>query len=151
MAGDPDLALDVDALRADTSGLPDTIHFDNAGSSLPPKPVTDAVIAHLRRESQVGGYRAEDEHRAQLDDTYAACAALVGAQPDEIALVESATIGRWRSTRSGSPTAIASSPARTSTRATTSTISGSPAAVGSQSTWYPTTSTARSMSSRLPQ
>jgi selenocysteine lyase/cysteine desulfurase len=95
MPDDHELARELAAWRADTIGVAGAIHLDNAGSSLPPAPVTDAVIAHLRREAEVGGYRAEDEQRARLDDTYAACAALVGAQPDEIALVESATTG-WQ-------------------------------------------------------
>ena len=84
-------AIDLAAVRADTVGCETRTHLDNAGSSLPPRPVTDAVIAHLRREEMVGGYAAEAEHLAALEDTYDACAQLIGATRDEIALVESAT------------------------------------------------------------
>jgi selenocysteine lyase/cysteine desulfurase len=83
--------FDLAAVRADTVGCERRTHLDNAGSSLPPQPVTDAVIDHVRLEAQIGGYLAEDEHRAALDDTYDACAELIGASRDEIALVESAT------------------------------------------------------------
>ncbi|MEO8698103.1 MAG: aminotransferase class V-fold PLP-dependent enzyme [Acidimicrobiales bacterium] len=83
--------IDIAAVRADTIGCATRIHLDNAGSSLPPRPVTDAVIAHLRREEEVGGYIAETERFAAIDDTYDACAALVGSTRAEIALVESAT------------------------------------------------------------
>lgn len=83
--------IDIAAVRADTVGCATRTHFDNAGSSLPPRPVTDAVVAHLRREEEVGGYIAETERLAAVEDTYDACAALVGSTRDEIALVESAT------------------------------------------------------------
>ncbi|MEO5840140.1 MAG: aminotransferase class V-fold PLP-dependent enzyme [Acidimicrobiales bacterium] len=83
--------IDIAAVRADTIGCAARIHLDNAGSSLPPRPVTDAVVAHLRREEEVGGYIAETERLAAVEDTYDACAALVGATRGEIALAESAT------------------------------------------------------------
>jgi selenocysteine lyase/cysteine desulfurase len=53
--------------------------------------VVDAVIAHLKREEQVGGYEAAAQARAQLDDTYRAIAELINASPEEIAYVENAT------------------------------------------------------------
>ena len=87
----PTDAIDIAAVRADTVGCERRTHLDNAGSSLQPRPVTAAVIAHLRREEEVGGYAAETEHLSQLEDTYDACATLIGATRDEIALVESAT------------------------------------------------------------
>jgi cysteine desulfurase / selenocysteine lyase len=87
----PTDAIDLAAIRADTVGCESQIHLDNAGSSLPPRGVTNAVIGHLRREELVGGYAAEAENLAALEDTYDACAELVGATRDEIALVESAT------------------------------------------------------------
>ena len=49
------------------------------------------MIDHWRREEQIGGYDAENENQALLEDAYAACADLLGARRDEIALVESAT------------------------------------------------------------
>jgi selenocysteine lyase/cysteine desulfurase len=87
----PPTALDLAAIRADTVGCEAQTHLDNAGSSLPPRAVTDAVIEHLRREEMIGGYAAEAEHLAALEDTYDACAQLIGATREEIALVESAT------------------------------------------------------------
>jgi selenocysteine lyase/cysteine desulfurase len=83
--------IDIAAVRADTVGCERRIHLDNAGSSLPPRAVTAAVIAHLQREEEVGGYMAETEHLAQVENTYEASAELIGATRDEIALVESAT------------------------------------------------------------
>src|SRR5205823_6275657 len=83
--------IDIAAVRADTVGCAEHIHLDNAGSLLPPRPVVEAVIAHWRREEAVGGYVAEAENSDLLDDSYDACAQLLGAGRDEIALVESAT------------------------------------------------------------
>ena len=87
----PATAIDVEAVRSDTVGCHSRTHLDNAGSSLPPRAVMECVIAHLRREEEVGGYEAENQNRALLDDTYDACAELIGAAREEIALVESAT------------------------------------------------------------
>jgi cysteine desulfurase / selenocysteine lyase len=68
------------------------IHFNNAGSSLPPDEVVETVIAYLREEAAVGGYEAEYKYREQLESSYASIARLINAEKDEIALVENASI-----------------------------------------------------------
>jgi selenocysteine lyase/cysteine desulfurase len=83
--------LDLARLRADTPGVAAVTHLNNAGAALMPAPVLDAVVGHLRRESEIGGYEAADEASARLADTYSAVAELIGAEPDEIALLEHAT------------------------------------------------------------
>ena len=85
------MALDVDSLRADTPGCPNVIPLNNAGSALPPAVVTDTVVAHLRREEQIGGYEAHAEAADRVTAVTESVATLVGARPDQIALVESAT------------------------------------------------------------
>jgi selenocysteine lyase/cysteine desulfurase len=85
--------LDLDRVRADTPGCVDRVFLDSAGSSLPPVPVLDEVIGHLRREAEVGGYRAAAERADDLADVKVAIAQLIGAQPADLALVESATRG----------------------------------------------------------
>ena len=85
-------AEEIARVRADTPGCARVAHFNNAGSSLPPQPVLDAHIAHLRREAEIGGYEAQEEAQARIDAVYASVARLIGAAgPDEIALVENAT------------------------------------------------------------
>jgi cysteine desulfurase/selenocysteine lyase len=83
--------LDVSLLRSDTPGVANVLHFNNAGAALPPRPVLDAVMAHLAREAAIGGYEAANEAADRVADCYDAVATLIGAQRDEIAFVESAT------------------------------------------------------------
>ena len=83
--------LDVAALRSDTPGVANVVHFNNAGSSLPPRPVIYAVTAHLGREAAIGGYEAAADAAGSLADFYDAVATLIGARREEIAFVENAT------------------------------------------------------------
>jgi cysteine desulfurase/selenocysteine lyase len=84
-------AIDVDKVRADTPGCERVTHFNNAGAALPPEPVLDAVIEHLRREAEIGGYEAAAERHGRIEHTYDALARLLGCAPDELAVVENAT------------------------------------------------------------
>jgi selenocysteine lyase/cysteine desulfurase len=84
-------AFDVERARRDTPGVARVAHLNNAGAALPPTQVTDAVIAHLRLESEMGGYEAAEVAGGQVKHTYAAIARLIGARVDEIAVVENAT------------------------------------------------------------
>src|SRR2546422_5259647 len=85
------MTLDVPLLRSDTPGVANVLHFNNAGAALPPRPVLDAVTSHLAREAAIGGYEAAGEAADRIADVYAAVATLLGARPDEIAVVENAT------------------------------------------------------------
>ena len=82
---------EVARLRADTPGCSRVLHLNNAGSALPPAPVLEAQLAHLRLEAEIGGYEAADRAAPVVDRAYTAVAALLNAQPDEIAVVENAT------------------------------------------------------------
>ncbi|MCP2257007.1 Selenocysteine lyase/Cysteine desulfurase [Streptoalloteichus tenebrarius] len=83
--------IDLDAVRADTPACRDQVFLDSAGSSLPPRPVLDAVVGHLRREAEVGGYRAAQERIDEIEAGYGVAADLLGCRPEEIAFTDSAT------------------------------------------------------------
>jgi len=83
--------IDVAKARATTPGCERVLHLDHAGASLMSQPVLDAVVAHLRRSAEVGGYRAAAEAAPALDDTYGALATLLGCDTGEVALTDSAT------------------------------------------------------------
>lgn len=81
----------IDRVRADTPAVRDVLHFNNAGSALPPTIVVDTVVDYLRRESEIGGYEAAAEAAETLAATYNSLAALVGGRADQIAVIENAT------------------------------------------------------------
>jgi cysteine desulfurase / selenocysteine lyase len=86
------MPIDVARARADTPGCTDDrIHLNAAGSSLPPRPVLDAVVEHLELEARLGGYEAEAAAAERLDAAYPALARLLGCDRDEVAIVENAT------------------------------------------------------------
>ena len=83
--------IDVDRARAETPGVEHVTHLNNAGSSLLPQPVLDAVIGHLEFEARIGGYEAHEANGDAIERFYGATAELMGAQPEEIAFSSSAT------------------------------------------------------------
>jgi cysteine desulfurase / selenocysteine lyase len=85
--------IDVARARADTPGCDEVVHLNHAGCSLPPRVVLDAQVEWLRAEAVTGGYELAAARAAEQARTYDEVAALVGAAPDEIALVENATVG----------------------------------------------------------
>jgi selenocysteine lyase/cysteine desulfurase len=85
------MPIDVDAVRADTPGTANVLHFNNAGAALPPRPVLDAQVGHLEREAAIGGYEAEAEAEERLARTYDAVARMLGCSAAEVAVVENAT------------------------------------------------------------
>ncbi|MBV9160769.1 MAG: aminotransferase class V-fold PLP-dependent enzyme [Pseudonocardiales bacterium] len=85
------MVFDVDRARRDTPGVSRVAHLNNAGAALPPVQVTEAVIAHLRREAELGGYEAAEAAASQVQATYTAIARLIGCTVDEVAVVENAT------------------------------------------------------------
>jgi cysteine desulfurase/selenocysteine lyase len=85
------MVFDVERARRDTPGVARVAHLNNAGSALPPTQVTEAVIAHLRLEAEIGGYEAAGAVRDRIDAVYPSIARLIGCQSQEVAVVENAT------------------------------------------------------------
>ncbi len=83
--------IDLNRARAETPGTRSVLHFNNAGAALMPGPVIDAVRDYVAREGEIGGYETARESWDRLEHCYDALAALLGAAPGEIAVVENAT------------------------------------------------------------
>ncbi len=86
------MPFSLSAAREDTpacaKGL---VHLNNAGASLMPNPVHQAVLDHLQLECDIGGYEAKAQNNALLERFYDAAARAVGGQRKEIAFIENAT------------------------------------------------------------
>jgi selenocysteine lyase/cysteine desulfurase len=83
--------IDVDKLRAETPGTKNVIHLNNAGSSLMPQPVIDAIHRYLDHEIGYGGYETHRAFGNELEGVYSSLAELIGAESTEIAISDSAT------------------------------------------------------------
>jgi selenocysteine lyase/cysteine desulfurase len=86
------LSGDLLRWRADTPGCSRVVHLNNAGAALAPRPVRDAVRAHLDLEDQLGGYEAAESEVAALRATYQAVGRLLGAGAQNVALVQNSTV-----------------------------------------------------------
>lgn len=82
----------VERWRADTPGCEHRIHLNNAGASLMPRPVLDAIHTHLENEATYGGYEAADAASDDIAAAYTAIAELIGADASNVAIVENATV-----------------------------------------------------------
>ena len=87
--------LDLDRLRADTPATARRTYLHNAGAALMPVPVVEAMKRHIELEAEIGGYAAAAAEAPRLDAVYASVARLLNAAPEEIALMENATVA-WQ-------------------------------------------------------
>lgn len=83
--------LDLARARADTPGVNHVAHLNNAGASLAPKPVIDAVVGHVRLESEVGPYEAAERAQQAIERGHGAVGALLNCDSQEVALFDSAS------------------------------------------------------------
>ncbi|GAA1607687.1 aminotransferase class V-fold PLP-dependent enzyme [Actinoplanes couchii] len=88
--------MNTAALRAATPGARHARHFNAAGSALPSEAVLGTVIEHLRLEARVGGYEAAVIAAERSEEVYSLAARMLGADPADIALTESATVAWHR-------------------------------------------------------
>ncbi|TCL69659.1 aminotransferase class V-fold PLP-dependent enzyme [Rhizobium sp. BK251] len=89
------MPIDLDRIRSQTPGVAHRIHLNNAGAGLMPQPVLDAMVGYLQREATIGGYETANEAGERLARVYDSVARLIGAEREEIALTENATVA-WQ-------------------------------------------------------
>ncbi|HET6576809.1 MAG TPA: aminotransferase class V-fold PLP-dependent enzyme [Gemmatimonadales bacterium] len=82
---------DVARWRADTPGCERRIHLNNAGASLVPHAVRQAVDAHLDLEDELGGYEAMDAQSGALRQAADDVGRLLGASRRNIAFTQNST------------------------------------------------------------
>lgn len=87
--------IDIERIRADTPAVSRLAYLHNAGAALMPLTVVAAMKQHIDLESEIGGYAAADRESDRLDAVYGSVARLLNASPDEIALMENATVA-WQ-------------------------------------------------------
>ncbi|MCK1453093.1 MULTISPECIES: aminotransferase class V-fold PLP-dependent enzyme [unclassified Bradyrhizobium] len=87
--------MDIDRIRRDTPAASRLAYLHNAGAALMPAPVVAAMKEHIDLESEIGGYAAADREARRLESVYGSVARLLNAAPDEIALMENATVA-WQ-------------------------------------------------------
>lgn len=83
--------MNIDQIRKDTPGCDTKIHFNNAGASLPPAPVTKAILDYISLESITGGYETVDMMSNDIEAFYSSAGKLLNAQAKNIAFTSSAT------------------------------------------------------------
>lgn len=82
--------------RDDTPGCAHRIHLNNASAGLMPQPVLDAIVQHLEREAEIGGYESADAASEAVQDVYESVARLLGAHARNIAVVENSTVAYFQ-------------------------------------------------------
>jgi selenocysteine lyase/cysteine desulfurase len=79
------------SLRNDTAGCAHVIHLNNAGASLMPKAVTQAILDHIKLEESIGGYEASALKINEIKEFYAQAGKLLNCKASSIAFTASAT------------------------------------------------------------
>jgi selenocysteine lyase/cysteine desulfurase len=77
--------------RADTPGCERVVHLNNAGASLSPRPVREAVRAQLDLEDEIGGYEATDARADAIRGVAGDLARLLGCRPRNVAMAQNST------------------------------------------------------------
>lgn len=83
--------LDIEKIREETPACNDILHFNNAGASLAPVEVSNALIGHLKREQEIGAYEAALEATDGIENFYTSFAGLLNCRDEEIACMENST------------------------------------------------------------
>ena len=84
--------IDIEKIRAETPGIDFSTHLLACGSSLMPQRVVDVILEHTQLEALMGGYEAESKKIDDLNKIYEVVAEHIGANSNEIALMENSTV-----------------------------------------------------------
>lgn len=87
--------VDVDRVRADTSGVDHRVHVNNAGASPSPDIVLEATLDYLRAEALNGGYETATARLGDLDRVYREASVMLGCAETDVAFQQNATQAWW--------------------------------------------------------
>jgi selenocysteine lyase/cysteine desulfurase len=82
---------EIISFRNDTQGCSNVIHLNNAGASLMPDVVTNAIIDHIKLEADIGGYEASALKKTAIHEFYVQAGKLLNCKPSNVAFTSSAT------------------------------------------------------------
>ncbi|NIZ07914.1 aminotransferase class V-fold PLP-dependent enzyme [Pseudooceanicola sp. HF7] len=80
--------MDIEELRRATPAIGNVVHFNAASSGLVPVQVLSAMVAHLEAEAGLAPHEAGVASVPAREGVRAEVAALIGAQPSEVAFAE---------------------------------------------------------------
>lgn len=83
---------EVTAIRRDTPGLQQVVHFNNAGAALMPKVVAQKVMDYINHELMFGGYETAEKFEDDISKAYGVLGEYLHCGPHEIAIMENATV-----------------------------------------------------------
>ena len=83
--------MNLPSWRADTPACEKQFHFNNAGASLMPLPVQQAIHNHIQLEADRGGYEAADIAETDVEAFYGSMDKLLNCGASNIAFTSSAT------------------------------------------------------------
>src|SRR6266704_1287702 len=82
---------EIATFRRDTAGCSHVNHLNNAGASLMPDVVTQAILDHIKLESTIGGYEAAALRAEEVRQFYVQAGLLLNCPAANIAFTTSAT------------------------------------------------------------
>ena len=82
---------EIEKFRKATIGCENVNHLNNAGASLMPNVVTQAILEHIKLESEIGGYEAAALKANEIQDFYVQAGKLINCNASNIAFTASAT------------------------------------------------------------
>lgn len=83
--------INIQQIRKDTPGTDKYIHFNNAGSSLPPQVVVKTMTDYLEQEAYLGGYELAQKKSQAVEQFYTSMASLLNCSAKNIAFTTNAT------------------------------------------------------------
>lgn len=94
------MSFQTKRIRNETPGCQHVIHFNNADAALMPEKVLGAIKGYFELEVRIGSFEVQERAAEAIERVYQSIANLIGADEDEIAIMENASRA-WASAANG--------------------------------------------------